>query len=307
METLRRAGMGTQKRYVAGGCMKARALTFFMLAVLTLAVLIDGSVAKSSALLPAANAASSFQTSSGLIASDPLNQTLSQSQLSSSNYWRFSGDAIGRHAPYRFYENSSGLHIGVQSPGNGTYAGFLALSPNTNFALAHVKLSTPVETIPSGRFESGLYVQTANGDINYVTCTSVTTSSGTNWEVVSALGNTNQATSYNVLWVSGPGLPLTEDCTIVTNGQNYLKVFLNGVLVFSSTTLSLNIPPPFQAYLEPESSYSGAKLNATFENYYITSGEKLTVNGLPTNASSVQLVNSTGTLLASAPVSCGSA
>src|SRR5487761_1277569 len=285
-------------------------MKFKVLALLVLVVIL-GTVALSNtlSLAQATNDSSGelVQTSSGLIASDALNQNLSQSQLSNSKYWLFSGDAPQENAPYSFYENSSGLGVGVQAPQAGTYAGYFAKSPNKNFALVHVKLSAPSETIPSGFFESGVYVQTSNGLINYVTCTSGTDSSGTYWYVVSALGNTNQATSYDILWQSGPNMPLTEDCTIVTNGQNYLKVFLGGVLVFNSTTLNLRIPAPFQVYLEPESSYSGAELFSTFQNYYITSGENLAVNGLPGDAAQVQLVNSTNAVVASAPVSNGSA
>ncbi len=285
-------------------------MKFKVLALLVLVVIL-GTIAFSNefSLAQGTNDSSGelVQTSSGLIASDALNQNLSQSQLSSSKYWFFSGDAPQENAPYSFYENSSGLGVGVQAPRTGTYAGYFAESPNTNFALVHVKLSAPKETIPSGFFESGVYLQTSNGHINYVTCTSGTDSSGTYWYVVSALGNTNQATKYDILWQSGPNMPLTEDCTIVTNGQNYLKVFLGGVLVFNSTTLNLQIPAPFQVYLEPESSYSGAELFSTFQNYYITSGENLKVNGLPGDAAQVQLVNSTNAVVASAPVSNGSA
>lgn len=229
-------------------------------------------------------------------------------QLEQSTYWTFSGDAISEGAPYNFYENSAGLHIGVQAVSPGTYAGFYAVSPVTSFVLVHTHVKAPVQTIPQGVFEAGIYVQTSDGDINYVTCTSQTTSSGTIWELVWATGNTNQATNFTTLWSSGIGLPLSEDCTIITNGNNYLKLFLDGSLVYSSSSLNLNIPPPFQVYLEPETSYSGAELYASYLNYYLTSGEYLTVNNLPSNAATVELVNaSNGQVLASSPVTGTSA
>ena len=228
------------------------------------------------------------------------------SQLESSNYWRFSGDAPGEGAPYNFYEDSSGLHIGVQAASNSTYAGFFAVSPNTDFVLVHVRIISPARTIPRGSFESGLYLQTADGNVNYVTCTSSTTSQGTIWEIVWATGNSNGATNFKTLWSSGSGLPLTEDCTIITNGNNYLRVFLDGKQVYSSSSLNLEMPKPFQIYLEPETSYNGSELYATFANYYLTSAEYLTVSGLPSNAARVELVNpSNGNVLASAPKQSG--
>ena len=202
-------------------------------------------------------------------------------QLEQSSYWSFSGDAASRGFLYNFYENSGGLHIGVQAKSSSVYAGFFAESPNTNFVLVHVRISAPTRTISQGNFESGLYLQTADGDVNYVTCTTSTTSQGTFWEIVSATGNTNSATNFHTLWISGSGLPLTEDCTIITNGDNYLKVDLGGQQVYSSSSLNLQIPRPFQVYLEPETSYSGSELYATYQNYYITSGEYLTVSGSP--------------------------
>ncbi|HZW54989.1 MAG TPA: hypothetical protein VFF30_01735, partial [Nitrososphaerales archaeon] len=253
----------------------------------------------------AASSGTLVKSSSGLVASDPLTQTLSQSQLSSSSYWSFGGSAQDEGVQYNYYEDSSGLHIG--NIGTNSWAGFYAVSPNTNFMLVHVRLSQSVSTVPSGAFESGLYVQTYNGLINYVTCYSYTSSQGTLWAVDYATGNTQQANSYVTLYHSPLGQPLARDCTIITNGQNYLKVYFDGVLAYQSSSLNLNIPAPFQVYLEPESSYTGAELYTTFQNYYVTTGEFITVNGLPSNAATAQLVNpNTNTVLASAPVSGGS-
>jgi hypothetical protein len=246
------------------------------------------------------------KVSSGLVASDALNQQLTMQQLESSKYWTFNGDASAEKAPYNFYETSGGLHIGVQAANASTYAGFFAVSPDTSFVLAHVQVTAPVSTIPHGIFESGLYVQTADGNVNYVTCTSFTTSQGTIWELVWATGNAGGATSFEILWSSGTGLPLTENCTIITNGNNYLKLYLDGRQVYSSSSLDLKIPGPFQIYLEPETTYNGTELYASFLNYYLNSGEYVTVNNLPTNAARVVLV-SNGHVFAKAPKSGTSA
>jgi len=246
------------------------------------------------------------RSSSGLVSSDPLNQQLTMQQLEQSSYWTFSGDAISQGAPFNFFENSAGLHIGVQAVSPGTFAGFYAVSPNTNFVMTHALVTAPVSTVPQGIFEAGIYVQTADGNVNYVTCTSSTTSAGTIWELVWATGNTMGATNFVTLWSSGTGLPLTENCQIITNGNNYLKLFLDGRLVYSSSSLSLQMPSPFQIYLEPETSYSGKELYASFLNYYLTSGEYLTINNLPVKATHVVLV-SNGHVIARAMKRSGSA
>jgi hypothetical protein len=158
----------------------------------------------------------------------------------------------------------------------------------------------PVSTISKGIFESGLYVQTADGNVSYVTCTSFTTSQGTIWELVWARGNISGATSFKTLWSSGTGMSLTESCTIITNGNNYLKLYLDGRLVYSSSSLDLKIPGPFQIYLEPETTYNGTELYASFLNYYLNSGEYVTVNNLPANVAKVVLISS-GHVFAKAP------
>jgi hypothetical protein len=246
------------------------------------------------------------KVSSGMVASDHLNQQLTMQQLESNGYWSFSGDAPAEGAPYNFYENSGGLHIGVQALNTSTYAGFFAVSPDTSFVLAHVQVTAPVTTVPEGIFESGVYLQTTNGNVNYVTCTSSTSPSGTIWELVWATGNVNGATSFKTLWSSGTGLALTQNCTIITNGNNYLKLYLNGKLVYSSSSLNLQIPAPFQIYLEPETTDAGQELYGSFLNYYLASGEYVTVNNLPANAARVELINN-GHVLARATKSGGSA
>ncbi|MFI5420504.1 MAG: hypothetical protein ACHQ1H_06015 [Nitrososphaerales archaeon] len=253
----------------------------------------------------AANPPAITKTSSGLIAADPLNQNLNKSQLENSGYWRFTGDAQEENASYDFYENSGGLYIGVQANSNSTYAGFFAVSPNTQFLLAHVQITAPAKTVPYSAYEAGLYVQTASGNVNYVTCTTFTTNQGTVWEIVWATGNTSGATHYITLWTSGTNLPLTEDCTIITNGQNYLKVFLGGSQVYYSTSLNLLMPTPFQVYLEPETTYTGSLLYSVYRNYYVTVNQYLTVNGLPSNAARVVVVNTAGKIIASARASKG--
>jgi hypothetical protein len=260
------------------------------------------------------------QTKSGLVASDPLNNEIKTQQELQANpgYWTYGGDAPVQTppAPYDFYKDLQGLHIGVQSTGNDTngnpkWAGYYAVSPITNARLFHAVITTPVRTLPNYNvyYENALYVQTAKiSDVNYVTCASDTSAYGTLWTVASATGNANQATKFNILWVdTSQNQPLTRDCTIITNGDNYLKVYLDGVKVYENNTLNLQMPGPFNAFLEPQSSYPKELLNGIYKNYYVTTDETIKVTNNPLLAATVKLVDPTGKVLASAPVNSGTA
>ncbi len=250
------------------------------------------------------------QVQSGLVASDSLtNETMTQQQLQSGNgYWAYAGDAPAEKAPYSFSRDTQGLHIDVQAPSSGTWAGFFAESPNTNAVLFHSVITTPVRTVPSQNYENGMYVQTSNGLINYVTCVSLTNTQATSWAIINTYGTTNQATKFTVLWMdNSANQPLTRDCTIITNGQNYLKVYMDGTMVYTSNSLNLQMPAPYNTYLEPETSYSGQLLSGTFQDYYVSSDETIKVINNPSNAARADIVDSTGTILGSSQVSGGTA
>ncbi len=254
------------------------------------------------------------KTSSGLVASDSFtNETASQQQLQSSNgngYWFYGGDAPAENAPYTVWRDTQGLHIGAQAPTNGTYAGYYAVTPQTTATLYHVKVTAPVETIPSNvsLFENGMYVQNGTMDVNYVVCSSATSNIGTQWVVVGANGDVNGANTYTPFWWTAmtPTQPLSVDCTIITNGTNYLKVLLNNVPVYESKSLKLNMSSNFITFMEPQSSYAGQMLNGTFQNFYATSGGNVTVTNNPPGAANVKIVQSissgNGNVLVSAPV-----
>src|SRR6185312_2258838 len=237
----------------------------------------------------------------GLVTKDPLNnETQTQQQLvSNQRYWIYGGDAPARNATYDFFKDLLGFHIGVQAPANGTWAGIYAASQAENAELFHSVITTPVATIPNEFYENGMYVQTSNGLVNYVTCVAITSSSGTVWAVISTNGTVNQATQFHVLWAdTSANQPLTRDCTIITNGNNYLKVYMDNTMVYTDSTLNLQMPKPFNVYLEPQSSYPGQLLNSTFLDYYVTTGENIKVTNLPAGADTAYLVDSSGNALA---------
>src|SRR6267143_6101142 len=260
------------------------------------------------------------QVNSGLAASDPLNnEPKNQQQLQSNpRYWTYGGDAPLQTppAPYDFYKDSQGLHIGVQSTGNDAngnpkWAGFYALAPGTNAALFHAVVSTPVRSIPTNFYENSLYVQTSvnapNALVNYIACGANTSGWGTLWAVYSATGDGNSATTFTRLFLdTSPNQSLTRDCTIITNGSNYIKVYLDGVMVYTNSTLNLQMQEPFNAFLEPQSSYAGQLLEGIYTVYYVTTDENIQVTNLPSNAARVDLTDASG-VLASAPMTGGAA
>src|SRR6267378_357317 len=248
---------------------------------------------------------------SGLIVSDALNkknQTKEQ-LLADQPDWRYTGSAVGQNAPYDLNRNTQVLHIGVKALSNKAYAGFFAVTQETNAKLFHSVVSSALRAIPSNSyFQNGLYVQTSNGTVNYVACGSITNSARTVWSVMSATGDINGANQYKVLWVDdSPNQPLTRECTVITNGHNYLKVYLDNVLAYYNNTLDLPMPDPFLAFLEVQSSYNGDLLYGTYRDFYMTTGENIDVINNPSTSTTVKLVDSSRKILASGPVVNGTA
>ncbi|MDE1862851.1 MAG: fibronectin type III domain-containing protein, partial [Thaumarchaeota archaeon] len=255
---------------------------------------------------PSATTYSISKISSGLFVSDSFtNETETQQQLqSSSGYWTFGGSAPADKANYTLWRDTTGLHIGVQAPSNGTYAGYYALSKSTDAMLFHSVLAAPSQNLPATNvyYNNGLYVVSSTpGDSNYVTCASDTSSYGTVWALFFVT-----PTQYDRLWYdTSANQPLTRDCTIVTNGTNYLKLYMDGVPVYESNSLSLGMPSPFATYLEVQTSYNGSMLNSTYTDYYATASENVTLTNLPSSAATVSITNSSGSVLASSQVSGG--
>lgn len=246
----------------------------------------------------------------GLYASDSLtNETETQQQLQSSpGYWYYGGDAPAENATYSFYRDSQGLHIGVQAPSNGTYAGYYAVAPSSDAMLFHAVVTAPVRTVPYGDFQNGLYVQTTQAPVNYVTCVAITNNQATVWAVVHTYGSPYGSLVFQTLWYDpSANQPLTRDCTIITNGNNYLKVYLDGSMVYSSDALALGMPAPFYAFLEPQTSYNGQELFGSYQNFYTTDAENIKIQDNPPNAANAEVVNATGYILASSPVLLGNA
>ncbi|HXU95969.1 MAG TPA: hypothetical protein VFP45_05990, partial [Candidatus Nitrosotalea sp.] len=239
------------------------------------------------------------KVSSGLVVSDSLtNETETQQQLQANpGYWTYGGDAPIFNAPFAFSRDTQGLHIGVQAPDNGTWAGYYAVTKDTKAMVFHSIVSTPLQTIPSNFnwYENGMYVQNGTNNVSYVVCTSNTSIVGTQWVVASVKGNAFGALSENILWASPMTLtePTTRDCTIITNGTNYLKVILDGVKVFENNALDLGMTHTPVTFLEPQSNYAGQLLSGSYKNFFVASDVNIKVTNNPALAAKVVLVDPT--------------
>ncbi len=267
-----------------------RLATFAFLLLLSSLIFASQLVTKSSADVQSAPSLTISQTRIGLIKQDSLTS-------GNTNYWTFGGDAPEEGAPFNYFENSIGLHIGVQAVSSGVFAGFFAKSQITQGQLFHATINMPYTSIPDNDFNVGLYVQTSQPLINYIFCGADSEPGGYSWDVVEAFGNSQQATQFQILY-SHSGGPLTRQCTIITNGNNYLKVYIDSQLVYLNKTANQQMPSPFNAYLEVETSSPDQLYYGNYTNYYSTITENVRVTHVPAS-STVELVGSTGKVLVS--------
>jgi len=235
------------------------------------------------------------RVSSGLVASDSLT-------TGSTAQWTFGGDASSQPgAKYTHSEDSQGLHIAVQPATSGTWSGYYAVSRNTSATLFHAVVTLAYTSVPDNGFNTGIYVQTWNNDfIDYIGCLGVAVPLGHYWTVVQSYGVIVGSQVINTLYQSPLNAgPMTQDCTIITNGNNFLKVYLGGSVVVNKNNMTLNMPPPQQVYLEPQSSTASSLLTGTYTGYYATTKEGVTVTGAPVGGTA-ELVDASNNVLASA-------
>jgi hypothetical protein len=226
------------------------------------------------------------------------NYNSQQLEANNPNRWEYYGSAVAQNAPISYsMDTTKGLYLGVRGVAAGQWAGFFAMTPALDAQLYHAVLTIPYSSIKDNSFNTGLYVQTANGLINYVTCVAGVTPSGIVWAIVRTTGNTQQATQFETLWTDSTSKLQTRDCTIITNGDNFLQVYMDNKLVYSSSSLKLQMPAPFNAFLEVQTSTATEMLTATYKDYYATKGSKISITDAPAGATIKILKGST--LLAS--------
>jgi len=80
---------------------------------------------------------------------------------------------------------------------------------------------------------------------------------------------------------------------------------LDGTKVYENNNIDLQMPGPFLYFLEPQNSHD-QMLYGIYNDYYSTKDETIQVtNNTPITASRVDIVDASGNILASAPVTNG--
>jgi hypothetical protein len=222
-------------------------------------------------------------TRSGLVMADPFDRPVSQGQLL--DHYVFNGSA--RPGVGWARATSSGLQVGVHP--HAGWAGWFAVTLDAAgpAVVWHTQMSRPPEPVTSGKGEAVFAVQTAttqhSGAINYVVVSALSLQGKGEWLVGYAHGVVANADT-EVLWRSPlrADAPTTEPVTVQTDGRHSLAVWLGNRRVYVSDRLRLDIPTPFQAYLEVQSQTIGYV--ASFRNFWVTDAAPVTVGGVAPGA-----------------------
>ncbi|MBI5697645.1 MAG: fibronectin type III domain-containing protein [Thaumarchaeota archaeon] len=225
---------------------------------------------------------------SGLITSDSMTS-------GDTSGWTFGGSATIND----YYEDSQGLTMGIRA-----WVGYYAYRYQPDAYLFHSTVKIHDAVVSNGVSNVGLYVE-GSDFIPHLGCEAYADWSGHYWVVEQS---SDAGETYDIIYITQPNeFPQTQDCTIITNGDNYLKVYIGGNLVFESNTMSLGMSAPLIAYFQDDTSSSSSMHYATYSNYYSTSDENIFVTGNPGNATRVKIVDSSNNVLANSPVISGTA
>ncbi|WP_415282875.1 hypothetical protein [Candidatus Nitrososphaera sp. FF02] len=191
--------------------------------------------------------------------------------------WFFDGSVMVRGGDHDISQvDGEGLYVGVSDPdpGDGTWSGIFAMTPNDYSSVYHVTMQVPdlpVSEDPADYANIGMYIQTdtSTGRINYIACIVDIRPDKLFYRVESGLGNDDSVTSWTVHWEKEMSvLDRTMDCTLLTNGDNHMAAIINGERVFESYAMDLQMPRPFNAYLETQVSGIPEIVEGRFYDYY---------------------------------------
>lgn len=198
--------------------------------------------------------------------------------------WEANGSARAGNA---FATVSHGLlHVGVRHPTPVFRGWFLTANSATpdSCVFQFAAASPPPVTVSNPRAigELVMAVQTSNtittGDINYVLVAENVLHSGQRTLVAGyARGHLAHATEHilkEVPWVPGP-----LRVAIQTNGNNRLKVWVNGALFLDAVDLHMGIVPPFEPYLEVQARSTA--YTVAFRSYSSVCHENIVISNLP--------------------------
>ncbi|MGH9115136.1 MAG: hypothetical protein ACRDWW_04830 [Acidimicrobiales bacterium] len=216
---------------------------------------------------------------SGLVMSDSFGRA--EPARSLADRYIFDGSA----SPGVGYEEGTprGLVVGVRP--HAGWEGWFAVTihaagPGVTW---HAVMSRPPGAVTSGTGEAVFAVQTATtqstGAINYVVVEDSNRSGKSHWMVGYAHGFVADAATQ-VLWRSPDSTtaPASEPVTVQTDGRYRLSVWLGDRLVYSSDRLVMDIPAPFQAYLEVQGLSIGYA--SRFQDFWVARTAPLTLTGL---------------------------
>jgi len=241
---------------------------------------------------------------SGLVMADPLDHQLSASDLG--DQYVLDGSAGARLG--WAYETSSGLLVGVKA--HSGWAGWFAVTVHAAGPSVAWHTNMAATALPPGTKGRGIAVfavQTGttqrSGAINYIVVGALTVKREYRWVIGYAHGIVAGATT-NLLWKSrwypdgtAAAFMQATPVTVVTNGYHSVAVWIGGKEVLHRAHLAMDIPPPFQAYLEVQSS--APAYAARFTNFWVADEAPLEVSGVAAR-SPVSLVGAGGHVLARA-------
>jgi hypothetical protein len=178
------------------------------------------------------------------------------------------------------------LHVGIRHA-TPDFRGWFVTTTGTTpsscaFQFSAASPPAVTATSPQAIGELVMAVQTSStvttGDINYVVVAENVASSGQRNLIAGyALGHLSHATEHilkRVPWAPGP-----IRVAIQTNGDNQLKVWVNGNLFYQADDLDLGITPPLQPYLEVQARQT--PYTVAYDGYSSVCQQDVVVAGLP--------------------------
>jgi hypothetical protein len=257
------------------GCCRAISSAILVTVLLVAAVL--GPAVQNSAYA-ADPPATIYRTVSGLVASDSLT-------TGDTSGWDFNGSAVGLNAPHSASEDSSGLHLGLLAPSADNWAGYFGITPLTPARLFHARITLGDARPVSGVLDTAVYVQQEmfqDPRIDAMGCGADVFPTETRWTISLQAGDADhEIINQSIYTDNSANQPTSRECTLITNGDNQLTAYIDGQKVFSSTKMNLNMPQPFQYYIELQTNSitpsTGSMFTGTFTDYYATTSDSIKV------------------------------
>jgi hypothetical protein len=219
-----------------------------------------------------------YRTQSGLVVSDSLTS-------GDTSGWEFNGSAVGLNAPHSASEDSGGLHLGLLAPSANNWAGYFGITPLTPAHLFHARITLGDARPVNGLLDTAVYVQQEmfqDPRIDAMGCGADVFPTETHWTISLQAGDaTHEIINQSIYTDNSANQPTSRECTLITNGDNQLTAYIDGQKVFSSTNMNLNMPEPFQYYVELQTNSvtpsTGQAFTGTFTDYYATTSDSIKV------------------------------